>query len=243
MTQDQVTRRFEKMSEEQFNQMMSYLDADLAAKAALKGKTHEEMVKNYLDELRKTNERLAQNYPANPQGKTIKDCMEYITNFARKNSNSRSEAMVASFVVFDWAVEYFINPDIKKIEKPKPVAAPTKKPEDKLSELLKQKHDWEEANKKKIDEWEIENNAKIDAFNKKHEMDLFPPENPHANAVNPYLDKVFPAQEELDKILNEATQKNNPNLTPAEQTEDADDSCDEDCETTKDDEETDNEEE
>ena len=243
MTQDQVTRRFEKMSEEQFNQMMSYLDADLAVKAALKGKTHEEMVKNYLDELRKTNERLAQNYPANPQGKTIKDCMEHITNFARKNANNRSEAMVASFVVFDWAVEYFINPDIKKTKKTKPTAAPSKKPEDKLSELLKQKHDWEEANKKKIDEWEIENNAKIDAFNKKHEMDLFPPKNPHANAVNPYLDKVFPAQEELDKLLNEATQKNNPNLTPAEQTEDADDSCDEDCEATEDDEETDNEEE
>ena len=170
-----------------------------------KGKTQKDIVKIFLDERRKSNLKLAQKYPENAMGKSFDDCWAYIEDNAEKAANGQNRVAITSFTVFDWAVNYFCDDSIAKVEKAKSTTSkPTKEEKPTKSELQtlqEAKEIWQKKNDQQVAQWEQENNAAIDKFEKEHAMDLFPPVNPYLNKENPYLNAVFPQQEKLDKLL------------------------------------------
>ncbi len=212
MTNEEIKSMFENVSAKEMQNVISYITKEQATKAALEGKNNEEMIKFYLDFMREQKPELAAKYPTNAAGKTVKDCMEYIINQAKKLKNGNG-AMVISTTVFEWAEDYFIKDEIKKATTnttDKETTSKSYNPGKKrtLEDLQKDKTTWEENNKKQIDEWEQQNNSNIDKWEKEHAQDLFKPENPYCNKQNPYLDLQYPNQEELDKLLKEKENKN-----------------------------------
>lgn len=209
MTEQEIKSLLETTPMEDIKQLFEYLKIQHAENQAIaKGATQEEVVKHFLDERRKTNLKLAQRYPENPMGKTFDDCWAYIESNAQKAAKGERKVTLTSFTIFDWAVNYFCDDSIAKVEKAKtkPVAT-TKRPNEPkkttLEDLQKAKEEWQKANDKKVADWEIQNNAAIDKFDAEHAMDLFAPENPYKTKENPYLKEVFPRQAELDKLLAE----------------------------------------
>lgn len=73
----------------------------------------ESAIKNALDNRAKSNELLANNYPNNPDKKTIADCCKWITDEARKHKCG-SCAIISDEDVFNMATSYFVEPGIKK---------------------------------------------------------------------------------------------------------------------------------
>ena len=208
MKPEELTSLLEHTSKEDVQNLIKYLTIQKAeAHAIANGKTNKEIVKAYLEKMAELDPTIASVYPTNDAGKTIDDCMDYIDDNALKmvpEKHGTQCVRLASFTVFEWAVRYFLDPEIKKFEKPKPTYTPKPyTPKKKtLKELQAAKEAWEKENNRKAQEWEIANNAKIDEFEREHALDLFKPENPHTKNVNPHLTATFPEQEELDKLLN-----------------------------------------
>ena len=213
MTQEQITRMFENHSEEEVSKVFTFLNNKAAEEAAIAaGETPDKMVKGYLDKIATLDPQLAEVYPDNPNGKTIEDCLMYIENEAQEKCKNRSGfqcVTITSFDVFNWATMYFLNPEIKKIEKPKPAPikvttsvsnTPVKLD---LEALLKEKEEWEIAHNERIDKWEKENQKSIEKFERENPMDLWgnKPENPFKDKVNPFANEQFPKQSMLDKAL------------------------------------------
>ena len=209
MNEQEIKSLLENVSLSDIKNCVEYLKIQHAENEAVaKGKTQKDIIKLFLDERRKTSLRLAPKYPENAMGKTINDCYAYIEDNAKKAANGGRSIALTSYTIFDWAVNYFCDDSITKFETAKPkTTAPASKPaapkQATLADLQKEKEEWQKDNDQKVAQWEIENNKKIDEFDKKYAMDFFPPENPHRNAVNPYLNMTFPRQTELDKMLAE----------------------------------------
>lgn len=216
MTNEEITRMLENIPAEKMQSFIKWMATQEAEHEAIcKGSTPQEILKAYLDKMAEHDPQLATKYPQNPMGKTIKDCWEMIENRANELSGNKRQIGLTSFQVFDMAVRYFLDDEAKKYERPKnaPIAH-TVIPKNNLESLLKEKENWETANKKKIDEWEKEHNAKIDAWELEHKQDLFPPENPLLKQENPFLKSVFPQQAQLDKLLTEKTKTTTKQVTP-----------------------------
>lgn len=206
MTEQEIKSLLETTSTQDVKNLVEYLKIQHAENEAVaKGKTQKDIVRIFLDERRKSNLKLAQKYPENAMGKSFDDCWAYIEDNAKKAANGQNRVAITSFTVFDWAVNYFCDDSIAKVEKAKPTTSkPTKeeKPtKSKLQTLQEAKEIWQKKNDQQVAQWEQENNAAIDRFDKEHTMDLFPPVNPYLNKKNPHLNAVFPHQEELDKLL------------------------------------------
>lgn len=209
MNEQEIKSLLENVALSDIKNCVEYLKIQHAENQAVaQGKSQKEIIKIFLDERRKTSLRLAPKYPENTMGKNMDNCYAYIMDNAKKAANGAHMATITSFTVFDWAVNYFCDDSIPKFETAKakttaPTGKPIAKKETTLEELMQEKEEWQKDNDQDVANWEIENNKKIDEFDKKYAMDFFPPENPHRNAVNPYLNKVFPRQAELDKMLAE----------------------------------------
>lgn len=206
MTEQEIKSLLETISPQDVKNLVEYLKIQHAENEAVaKGKTQKDIVKIFLDERRKSNLKLAQKYPENAMGKSFDDCWAYIEDNAKKAANGQNRVAITSFTVFDWAVNYFCDDSIAKVEKAKPTTSkPTKEEKPTKSELQtlqEAKEIWQKKNDQQVAQWEQENNAAIDKFEKEHAMDLFPPVNPYLNKENPYLNTVFPQQEKLDKLL------------------------------------------
>lgn len=206
MTEQEIKSLLETTSPQDVKNLVEYLKIQHAENEAVaKGKTQKDIVKIFLDERRKSNLKLAQKYPENAMGKSFDDCWAYIEDNAKKAANGQNRVAITSFTVFDWAVNYFCDDSIAKVEKAKPTTSkPTKEEKPTKSELQtlqEAKEIWQKKNDQQVAQWEQENNAAIDKFEKEHAMDLFPPVNPYLNKENPYLNAVFPQQEKLDKLL------------------------------------------
>ena len=206
MKPEEITSLLEETSMEDVQNLVKYLKIQKAESYAIThGQTRKEIVENYLNKMSELDPTLAAVYPTNADGKGIDDCMLYLEDNALKMVTQRTgvqTVQLPSFTVFEWAERYFLDPEVKKFEKAKPAPAPVYKPKKRtLKDLQKAKAEWEAENSRKIQEWEVDNNAKIDAFEREHASDLFPPENPHCKNVNPYLEKTFPDQAELDALL------------------------------------------
>ena len=212
MNKDEITSLLENTSKEDVQNLVEYLKIQKAENYAIRmGKDNESIVKAYLDKLSELDPELAKFYPNNPSGKTVKDCMQYLEDLALKQVKEKRGIQCVkmnSFEVFDLAVTYFMDNSITKFEKkvaPKPAASATKTKKQQIAELEAEKQKWMQQNAADVEKWEVEHNAKIDAFEKEHAMDMFPPENKLLKEVNPFLDKKFPKQEQLDKLLAEDT--------------------------------------
>ena len=206
MTEQEIKSLLETTSPQDVKNLVEYLKIQHAENEAVaKGKTQKDIVKIFLDERRKSNLKLAQKYPENAMGKTFDDCWAYIEDNAKKAANGQNRVAITSFTVFDWAVNYFCDDSIAKVEKAKPTTSKPAKEEkpakSELQTLQEAKEIWQKKNDQQVAQWEQENNAAIDKFEKEHTMDLFPPVNPYLNKENPYLSAVFPQQEKLDKLL------------------------------------------
>ncbi len=228
MTQEQITRMLENHSEEEVSKVFNFLNNKAAEEAAIAaGETPDKMVKGYLDKMATLDPQLAEVYPDNPDGKTIEDCLMFIQNEAEEKCKNKSGfqcVTITSFDVFNWATMYFLNPEIKKIEKPKaPAKVTTSAPyipaKLSLEELLKEKQEWEIAHNERIDKWEKENQKAIEKFERENPMDLWgnKPENPFKEKVNPFANEQFPKQSLLDKAL-EQQDKTQTEQTNAETT-------------------------
>lgn len=206
MKPEEITSLLEGTSMEDVQNLVKYLKIQKAESYAIThGQTRKEIIENYLNKMSELDPTLAAVYPTNADGKGIDDCLLYIEENAKKMVTERTgvqTVQLASFTVFEWAERYFLDPEVKKFEKPKPAPTPAYKPKKRtIKDLLKAKAEWEAENSRKIQEWEVDNNTKIDAFEREHASDLFPPENPHCKNVNPYLGLTFPDQKELDALL------------------------------------------
>ena len=206
MSEQEIKSLLETTSPQDVKNLVEYLRIQHAENEAVaKGKTQKDIVKIFLDERRKSNLKLAQKYPENAMGKTFDDCWAYIEDNAKKAANGQNRVAITSFTVFDWAVNYFCDDSIAKVEKAKPTTSKPAKEEkpakSELQTLQEAKEIWQKKNNQQVAQWEQENNAAIDKFEKEHAMDLFPPVNPYLNKENPYLSAVFPQQEKLDKLL------------------------------------------
>lgn len=228
MTQEQITRMLENVSENDMQNILGFAKNKAAEEAAIaNGQTPEKMIEGYLNHMAKIDPQLAEVYPNNPDGKTIEDCCMYIEKLAKGKAANHSGfqlVTISSFDVFQWATQYFLDKEIKKIEKPAPTPVKTytsvsKTPTIKLDAdaLLKEKKEWEKTNNEKIDAWEKENNRNIDKFEWEHPEDLFgnKPENPYKTKENPYLKLTFPKQALLDHAL--AQKDKTTKLSPAEE--------------------------
>lgn len=206
MTEQEIKSLLETTSPQDVKNLVEYLKIQHAENEAVaKGKTQKDIVKIFLDERRKSNLKLAQKYPENAMGKSFDDCWAYIEDNAKKAANGQNRVAITSFTVFDWAVNYFCDDSIAKVEKAKPTTSKPAKEEkpvkSELQTLQEAKEIWQKKNDQQVAQWEQENNTAIDKFEKEHAMDLFPPVNPYLNKENPYLNAVFPQQEKLDKLL------------------------------------------
>ena len=213
MTPEQITRMFENHSQEEVSKIFEFAKNKAAEEAAIAaGETPELMIKGYLDHMITLDPQLAAVYPDNPDGKTIEDCLMFIEDKAEDKCQNKSGFQVitlSSFDVFNRATMYFLNPEIKKVEKPKP--APVKVTTSvshtpvklDLEALLKEKQEWEIAHNERIDKWEKENQKAIEKFERENPMDLWgnKPENPFKDKVNPFANEQFPKQSMLDKAL------------------------------------------
>lgn len=206
MTEQEIKSLLETTSPQDVKNLVEYLKIQHAENEAVaKGKTQKDIVRIFLDERRKSNLKLAQKYPENAMGKSFDDCWAYIEDNAKKAANGQNRVAITSFTVFDWAVNYFCDDSIAKVEKAKPTTSKPAKEEkpakSELQTLQEAKEIWQKKNDQQVAQWEQENNTAIDKFEKEHAMDLFPPVNPYLNKENPYLNAVFPQQEKLDKLL------------------------------------------
>lgn len=209
MKPEEITSMLENVSKKDIENLLGYLKVQEAENAALaSGTTNKEIIEGYLNKLAELDPALGAVYPNNAQGKTIDDCLAYIEDLVSKQVKTRAGMQCVSapsFQVFEWAVRYFMDETIEKFEKK--VSTPTYKPaqpkKKTLKDLQKAKEDWQKENDRQVQEWEIAHNARIDKFENEHKLDLFPPENPYLKEENPFLDKTFPDQEELDKLLAE----------------------------------------
>lgn len=230
MKPEEFTSLLEHTSKEDVQNLIKYLTVQKAeAHAIANGKTNKEIINAYLEKMAELDPAIAAVFPTNDAGKTIDDCIEWIDDNALKMVPEKTGTQcvrLPSFTVFEWAERYFLDPEIKKFEKPKfPTAPKTYQSKKKtLKELQAAKEFWEKENSRKAQEWEIANNAKIDQFEREHALDLFKPENPHIKNINPYLTATFPQQEELDKLLNakdQPAETTSPAENPEEVPEDA----------------------
>ena len=210
MTQDQITKVLENTSVEEFQGLLEHLNKQKAELAALQGKNNKEMVKFYLDQKAKTDTSLAEKYPDNPQGKTIDDCIDYITNKASKMKD-KNVAMVHHSFVFEWAVEYFVNDDIKRTGLPK---RPAETPAVKMTpEEIRKKHDeWEIAHQKRLNDWIANHEAQAEKWEQKQKAKIAIWEAQHAQTrlfdetsdeKNPYLDEINPHGADRNPFLHE----------------------------------------
>ena len=225
MKPEEITSLLDNTSKEDVENLVKYLKIQKAESYAIThGKTNKEIIQAYLEKMAELDPTIAAVYPTNEAGKTMDDCMLYIEDNALKMVPERRGtqcAQLPSFTVFEWAERYFLDPEVKKFEKPKPApAAKPYQPKKKtLKELQEAKAEWEKENSQKAQEWEIANNAKIDEFERAHALDLFKPENPHIKNVNPHLVATFPEQEELDKLLRAEENSSEETVPPVETTE------------------------
>ena len=207
MKPEEFTSLLDNTSKEDVENLVKYLKNQKAeAHAIAHGQTNKEIVQAYLEKMAELDPTIAAVYPNNDAGKSIDDCLAYIDNLAEKlvpEKHGTQCVKLPSFTVFEWAERYFLDASIPKFKKD-PIPAPKTFQSKKrtITDLQKEKEQWEAQNAKASQNWEIENNKKIDQFEKEHAQDLFPPENPHIKNVNPFLGKTFPQQEELDKLLN-----------------------------------------
>ena len=216
MKPEEITSMLENVSKKDIENLLGYLKVQEAESHALaKAKSFNEIIEMYLTKMAELDPQLAEKFPNNPAGKSVKDCVEYINNQARKmvtNQTGTQCVALSNAEVYNLAVQYFLDDTIEKVEKKEPVRKPAPKPAKRtLAQLQEAKTKWQEENDKQVREWEIAHNARIDKFENEHKLDLFPPENPYLKEVNPFLDKTFPDQEELDKLLAE---KDNPAPEP-----------------------------
>ena len=216
MTNEELTSMLKNVSRKDIENLLRYHRVQEAESHALaKAKSFNEIIEMYLTKMAELDPQLAEKFPNNPAGKTVKDCVEYINNQARKmvtNQTGTQCVALSNAEVYNLAVQYFLDDSIEKVEKKEPVRKPAPKPAKRtLAQLQKAKEEWQKENDRQVQEWEIAHNARIDKFENEHKLDLFPPENPYLKEVNPFLDKTFPDQEELDKLLAE---KDNPAPEP-----------------------------
>lgn len=191
------------LTQGQYDELHQFIEQMNAEREALKGNSPEQIIEFYLDYMQSRDEELAKAYPNNPQGKTIKDCYQYILSKARQTANGSSSTMLHHNIVFGWAKDYFIDTTITKKETNTNTNAMTfvpkpKSPADQAREY-KEKHEqaiqWETKHNEKIARWESEQKRKI----LEYDMDLFnnPEENPYRKEKCPYLTEQNPYKDYL----------------------------------------------
>ena len=228
MTQDQITKAFEKVTPEELEGLLGHLKNQKAELAAMKGKTPAQMVQFYLDELAKADPQLAARYPNNELGKTIDNCMSYLQNQASKLKKGNI-AMVHHSIVFDWAVEYFLDDNIKAAATAK--AKAETKPKMTPEEIKAKIEEWNKAHQQRIDDWirkhedkcakwEAEQKKKIEKWDREHlQISIFEDPNegtnpfreegcPYDNETNPFLLEKCPYS--LDEASSPTTESNSP---------------------------------
>lgn len=209
MTQDEITRAFEKISVNELEGLLKHAQAQRAEFEALKGKTNKEMIEFYLNYKAKTDLSLAAKYPNNPQNKTIEQCLTYIQNQASKVKNGNC-AMVHHSIVFEWAEEFFKDDSIKTPEKKTtPTYTPKKMTREETIAAIEK---WEKEHQTRVDEWikkhedksnkwEADHKKKIEKWNAEHmQFSLF---GDSAQETCPYLDEKNPYNSENNPFAHE----------------------------------------
>lgn len=194
----------------QYDQIQDFIESMNAEREALKGNSPEQIIEFYLDYMQSRDPQLADAYPHNPQGKTIKDCYRYILKKARQTANGSSATMQHHNVVFGWAKDYFVDASIPKEESqtttkayvPKP--APPKNSAKEYADKHTQALQWQAKHEEKIARWEKEQLKKI----REYDMDLFnnPDDNPYRKEKCPFLSEKNPYK----NYLAEPNHENNP---------------------------------
>lgn len=232
MTQDQITKVLENTSVDEFQGLLEHLNKQKAELAAIQGKNHKEMIQYYLDEKSKTDIALARQYPNNSQGKTIEDCVRYITNNASKMKD-RNVAIVHHSFVFEWAVKYFVDDTIKKetAAVPATIKSSTSQKSTMSPEELKKLHDeWEKAHLQRINDWIAKHEELSLKWEQKQKKKIAQWEAEHAqtslfgetsNEKNPYLDEINPHGADRNPFLHEinpyrTTEENQESNSPDE---------------------------
>lgn len=195
------------LTQEQINLLIQEAEDVKACNEALKGNSPQQIIEFYLDYQQSRMPELNAAYPNNKLGKTVKDCYGYIMDKARKQATG-SQYMAHHKIVFGWAVEYFVNDDIKKFEQTKPAPAGTSTT---TKADYKRLHDeWEIAHKSRVEEWEKSHQEAINKWSKEHQFELFfdpalcpelQKENPFLKEKNPYPDKKEKKDTDI-KIVN-----------------------------------------
>lgn len=210
-----------QLTRAEYEKMMKFIEFSEAEQEALKGNSQEDMIKHFADWKASKDDKFKEAYENNKQGKTIKDCYQYIVEQARTSNQN----MMDSKSVFMMVENYFLDDNIKKKEEPKYTPSTQSITTDK-----KRAEEWEIQNKKRIEDWERENLPKREKWEIKHKQivdewksDMFadpnnppaevtetnpyaPDKNPHLNATNPFLPKD---KKDEDKENNEKTSEDN----------------------------------
>lgn len=209
------TNELMQLTRGQYSEIHEFMEQMNAEREALKGNSPEQIIEFYLDYMQSRDEQLAKAYPDNPQGKTIKDCYQYVLNKARKTANGSSATMLHHNIVFGWAKDYFVDSSIPKegtnttTTTAKDYVPKPKTPEEQALEY-KDRHEqtlqWETKQKEKIARWEAEQKKKI----LEYDMDLFnnPDENPYRKEKCPYLTEMNPYKDYLPEYNPSQTEEN-----------------------------------
>ena len=228
MTQDEITRAFAKISQNELEGLLTHLQAQRAEFEALKGKDNKQMIEFYLNYKAKSDKELAAKYPNNSQNKTLEQCLNYIQDQARKVKNG-NVAMVHHSIVFEWAVQFFKDDSIKAPEKKStPTYTPKKMSREETIaaiEKWEKEHqqrvdDWIKKHEDKSNKWEAEHKKKIEKWNAEHmQFSLFADgeqetcpyldeKNPYDTENNPFIHETCPYK--LEDKTNESTENNSP---------------------------------
>lgn len=195
----------------QYDQIQEFIESMNAEREALKGNSPEQIIEFYLDYMQSRDAQIAEAYPDNKQGKTIKDCYQYILKKARQTANGSSATMQHHNVVFGWAKDYFTDTSIPKEESKTPAKTyvpkpePQKNPAQDYGTRHKLALQWEAQRNEKIAKWEKEQKQKI----REYDMDLFnnPDEKPYRNQQCPFLTEENPYKDYLAEPETEDNQE------------------------------------